>query len=174
MIISTVHTVHGVLLKQEGSRHLMNPSYAGQYLSLENVPTAVWWTLFQLPTATSPSTTQALPFTRGKLPFCVRQLRAFQQRHYRPGNQLTRKISAVLSNNAIPFPIPLKCYLYKFQTCISLYLINYVLHRQDVCWSGGIFPPFLTSTLDGGERSAQRSGRFTPGERASPTHWTEG
>jgi hypothetical protein len=32
--------------------------------------------------------------------------------------------------------------------------------------SGGIVPPRLTSTLDGGEWSASRPGRFTPG-----THW---
>jgi hypothetical protein len=30
---------------------------------------------------------------------------------------------------------------------------------------------FLTSALDGGEWSASRPGRFTPGERASGTHW---
>jgi hypothetical protein len=28
--------------------------------------------------------------------------------------------------------------------------------------SGGIAPPFLTSTLDSGECSASRPGRFTP------------
>jgi hypothetical protein len=35
---------------------------------------------------------------------------------------------------------------------------------------GGIAPPFLTSTLDGGEWSASRSCRFTSGERARSTH----
>jgi hypothetical protein len=30
---------------------------------------------------------------------------------------------------------------------------------------------FLTSALDGGEWSASRPGRFTPGERAPGTHW---
>jgi hypothetical protein len=30
---------------------------------------------------------------------------------------------------------------------------------------------FLTSTLDGGEWSASRSGRFTPRERAPDNHW---
>jgi hypothetical protein len=35
--------------------------------------------------------------------------------------------------------------------------------------SGGIAPQFLTSTLDGGEWSASRPGRFTPG-----THWIGG
>jgi hypothetical protein len=33
---------------------------------------------------------------------------------------------------------------------------------------------FLTSTLEGGEWSASRSGRFTPGERAPGTHCTGG
>jgi hypothetical protein len=33
---------------------------------------------------------------------------------------------------------------------------------------------FLTSALDGGEWSASRPGRFTPGERALSTHWIGG
>ncbi|PNF15375.1 hypothetical protein B7P43_G00968 [Cryptotermes secundus] len=33
---------------------------------------------------------------------------------------------------------------------------------------------FLTSALAGGERSASRPGRFTPGERAPGTHWIGG
>jgi hypothetical protein len=33
---------------------------------------------------------------------------------------------------------------------------------------------FLTSALVGGEWSATRPGRFTPGERAPGTHWIEG
>jgi hypothetical protein len=33
---------------------------------------------------------------------------------------------------------------------------------------------FLTSALVGGELSASRPGRFTPGERASCTHWIGG
>jgi hypothetical protein len=32
----------------------------------------------------------------------------------------------------------------------------------------------LTATLDGGEWSASRPGRFTPRERAPGTHWTGG
>jgi hypothetical protein len=36
--------------------------------------------------------------------------------------------------------------------------------------SGGIAPPFLTSTLDGGEWLASRSSHFTPGEKAPGTH----
>jgi hypothetical protein len=33
---------------------------------------------------------------------------------------------------------------------------------------------FLTSALVGGEWSASRPGRFTPGERAPGTHWIGG
>jgi hypothetical protein len=33
---------------------------------------------------------------------------------------------------------------------------------------------FLTSTLDGGERSASRPGRFIPTERVPSTHWIGG
>jgi hypothetical protein len=40
--------------------------------------------------------------------------------------------------------------------------------------NGGITPPFLTSTLDGGELSAPLPGLFTPGERAPNTHWIGG
>jgi hypothetical protein len=36
--------------------------------------------------------------------------------------------------------------------------------------SGGISPSFLTSVLDGGERSASRPDCFTPGETAPGTH----
>jgi hypothetical protein len=40
--------------------------------------------------------------------------------------------------------------------------------------SGGIDYSFLTSTLDGGEWSASRPGRFTPREIALGTHWIGG
>jgi hypothetical protein len=36
--------------------------------------------------------------------------------------------------------------------------------------SGGIAPPLFSSALDGGEWSASRHGRFTPGEITSSTH----
>jgi hypothetical protein len=36
--------------------------------------------------------------------------------------------------------------------------------------SGAIAPSFLTSTLDGGEWSASRPGRFTPERKAAGTH----
>jgi hypothetical protein len=41
--------------------------------------------------------------------------------------------------------------------------------RKLLC-SGATAQLFLTSALDGGEWSASRSGRFTPGGRASSTH----
>jgi hypothetical protein len=41
-----------------------------------------------------------------------------------------------------------------------------VLKHHAMKTYGGIDPPFLTSTLDGGEWSNSRPGRFTPGERA--------
>jgi hypothetical protein len=37
--------------------------------------------------------------------------------------------------------------------------------HEHVWGSGNIAPPFLTSALDGGEDSASRLGRFTPGKR---------
>jgi hypothetical protein len=40
--------------------------------------------------------------------------------------------------------------------------------------SGGIAPPILTSTLDGGEWSASHSDLFVPGERFFSTHWIGG
>jgi hypothetical protein len=40
--------------------------------------------------------------------------------------------------------------------------------------SEGKAPPFLTSTLDGGEWSASNPGRFALGERVAGTHRLEG
>jgi hypothetical protein len=40
--------------------------------------------------------------------------------------------------------------------------------------SGCTHPVFLTSALVGGEWSASRPSRFTPGERAPGTHWIGG
>jgi hypothetical protein len=39
---------------------------------------------------------------------------------------------------------------------------------------GGVELTILTSSLDEGEWSASRPGRFTPGERAPSTHWIGG
>jgi hypothetical protein len=47
----------------------------------------------------------------------------------------------------------------------SLYLFSKASRHEDVCGSGGIVPPFLTSAIDVGEWSASRSGRFTPWKR---------
>jgi hypothetical protein len=44
------------------------------------------------------------------------------------------------------------------------------LRHEDIRESGGIAPTFLTSALDGGEWSASRPCRFTPGEVAPGTH----
>jgi hypothetical protein len=46
--------------------------------------------------------------------------------------------------------------------------------HEDICGSGGIARPFLTSAVDRGELSASRKGRFTSEERASGTHWMGG
>jgi hypothetical protein len=43
-----------------------------------------------------------------------------------------------------------------------------------MCGSGGVTPPFLTSTQDGSQSSALRSGHFTSRERAPGTHWIRG
>jgi hypothetical protein len=40
--------------------------------------------------------------------------------------------------------------------------------------SVGIGPPLLTSALDGGDWSASRPGRFTPGDRVPGMYWIEG
>jgi hypothetical protein len=53
---------------------------------------------------------------------------------------------------------------------LSLYKINETLYHKDEEGSGGIAVPFLTSSLDGGELSALRLGRFTPGEKVPGTH----
>jgi hypothetical protein len=54
---------------------------------------------------------------------------------------------------------------------LSLCLINYALCHEDIWGSGCIAPPFLASALDGGEWTALRSGRVTPGERPPGSHW---
>jgi hypothetical protein len=56
---------------------------------------------------------------------------------------------------------------------LSLCLIKH--HDMKTYWGrGGIVHACLTSVLDGGEWSASRTGRFTPGERALDTHWIGG
>jgi hypothetical protein len=54
---------------------------------------------------------------------------------------------------------------------LSLCLINLVLCHEDVWRSGDIAPTFLSSALHGGEWSASRPGRFTPGKLVRGTHW---
>jgi hypothetical protein len=54
-------------------------------------------------------------------------------------------------------------------------VLNYLSTMPWRDWgNGGITPPFLTTALNGGEWSASRLCRFTPGERASGTHWIGG
>jgi hypothetical protein len=53
---------------------------------------------------------------------------------------------------------------------LSLCLTNYYNMKAYVGVDVQIYI-FLTSALDGGESSASRPGRFTPGEIAPGTHW---
>jgi hypothetical protein len=53
-------------------------------------------------------------------------------------------------------------------------LINYLSGHVGVWGNGGINSPLLTSVLDGGEWSASRPDRFTPGKRVPDTHWMGG
>jgi hypothetical protein len=46
--------------------------------------------------------------------------------------------------------------------------------HEDIRVSGGVPSSFLTSALDGGDWSASRPCRFTPGERAYITDWIGG
>jgi hypothetical protein len=57
---------------------------------------------------------------------------------------------------------------------LSLCLINQAQCREDIRRSGRISPWFLVSTLDGGECSASRPDRLTPGERAPGIYWIGG
>jgi hypothetical protein len=55
----------------------------------------------------------------------------------------------------------------------GIMIINH--YTMKMCgWNGSIAPPFLSSTRDGREWSASRSGRFTNGETAFLTHWIGG
>jgi hypothetical protein len=57
---------------------------------------------------------------------------------------------------------------------LSLSMSNSAVCHIDIWNRGGIDPPFLTSTLDGGEWRASRHGSFTPGERDPSTHYIGG
>jgi hypothetical protein len=52
----------------------------------------------------------------------------------------------------------------------SLCLISYAPRHEDVWGNEGIAPSFLTSALDGGDRSSPHPGRFTPGEKSLSIH----
>jgi hypothetical protein len=48
-------------------------------------------------------------------------------------------------------------------------------HAMKAYWGVEVYlHVFLTSVPDGGEWSASRPGRFTPGEKAAGTHWIGG
>jgi hypothetical protein len=60
----------------------------------------------------------------------------------------------------------------KFVPVLFLLIDHYAMKAY---WgSGGMPSHYLTSALDAGEWSASRTGRFTPRERASGTHWIGG
>jgi hypothetical protein len=59
----------------------------------------------------------------------------------------------------------------KVKVKLSLCVINETPRHEDVWERGDIAPPFLTSALDGGQRSASRPGRFTSWEIDPGTHW---
>jgi hypothetical protein len=48
---------------------------------------------------------------------------------------------------------------------LSLYLINEAPYHEGIWGSGGVAPPFLTSTLDRGEWSFSHPGHFNPREK---------
>jgi hypothetical protein len=56
----------------------------------------------------------------------------------------------------------------------SLCLITSAPCTEDMWGCGGIAPPFLTSTVDGGEWLASRHFRFTPGKRVRGLHYVRG
>jgi hypothetical protein len=56
-------------------------------------------------------------------------------------------------------------------TCVKLVKYNELTTHGGV---RGIASAFLTSALDGGECSATRPGRFTPGEGTPGKHWLRG
>jgi hypothetical protein len=63
-------------------------------------------------------------------------------------------------------------YLCERWSCPYAYLIK---HSAMKSWgSESIAPPFFASAIDGGERSASHSCRFTTGERIPGTHWLRG
>jgi hypothetical protein len=63
---------------------------------------------------------------------------------------------------------------FRMEVKLSPWLINYAPRHEDVWGSGVIATSFVTSTLDGGEWSASRPGRFIPEERAPSTRWVGG
>jgi hypothetical protein len=54
---------------------------------------------------------------------------------------------------------------------LSLCVINEVLCREDIWWSGGITPSLLTLARNGSGWSASRPSRFIPMEIVPSIHW---
>jgi hypothetical protein len=78
---------------------------------------------------------------------------------YRNYNLLHTRPVPVLGTQFSPLPV-------KGKAALCLTTRNKAICHEDVWGSGGIVPPFLISTLVGGEWSASRPGRYTYGERA--------
>jgi hypothetical protein len=67
------------------------------------------------------------------------------------------------------------CKLIKGKVKVNLSLCLTKHHAVKTYWEVEVYiHTFLTSSLDGGEWSASRPGRFTPREKAPGTHWTGG
>jgi hypothetical protein len=62
----------------------------------------------------------------------------------------------------------------KVKVKLFLLFINQTICHENVCGSGGITPPFLTSALEVGEFSTSRQDCFTTRERALATYWVGG
>jgi hypothetical protein len=64
--------------------------------------------------------------------------------------------------------------IFQINSCNSAYPIERDVYVMKTWGNEGIASSFLTSALDGVERSASRFCRFTPGERIPGTHWIGG
>jgi hypothetical protein len=81
-----------------------------------------------------------------------------------PQSSIVRHVASRYTDCATPAPSIL-CIQFAnsmVQVQLSLCLINWASRHEDVCGSGGKVLSFLTSPLDGCERSLSRPGRFTP------------
>jgi hypothetical protein len=87
----------------------------------------------------------------------------------------SRIVSPLLALNAIIEFLLWRCRIWETIKKWSYPCTQLIKHHAMNTWrSGGTAPPFLTSTLDGGEWSASCPGCFTPGERSPGTHFIGG